>query len=255
MPQQIFDAHLHIIDPGYPLIENNGFLPAEFTARDYQQRLGGLPVSGGAVVSGSFQGFDQDYLIAALQELGPNYVGVTQIPLSTSEEDILRLDQAGVRAVRFNLFRGGSESLEAMDSLARKVYEVAGWHTELYVDSRDLADLHPKLKGLPELSIDHLGMHEEGLPHLLRLVEDGAYVKATGFGRITMDPIRVVQEIVATNPRALMVGTDLPSTRARRPFEAEDFLRVSQAIDPQLVPEIFWGNAASLYLKRPRTEG
>ena len=35
---------------------------------------------GGAVVSGSFQGFDQSYLLDALDQLGPSFVGVTQLP-------------------------------------------------------------------------------------------------------------------------------------------------------------------------------
>ncbi len=33
---------------------------------------------GGAIVSGSFQGFDQRYLIASLQALGKGFVGVAQ---------------------------------------------------------------------------------------------------------------------------------------------------------------------------------
>jgi hypothetical protein len=73
--QRAFDAHLHIIDPSHPLIENNGYLPDPFTVTDYRARLQSLPdvgveIAGGAVVSGSFQGFDQGYLIGALRELG-----------------------------------------------------------------------------------------------------------------------------------------------------------------------------------------
>ena len=28
---QLFDTHLHIIDKRYPLVQNNGYLPEEFT--------------------------------------------------------------------------------------------------------------------------------------------------------------------------------------------------------------------------------
>src|SRR5699024_9056315 len=34
----VFDAHFHIVDPAYPLIPNNGFLPDAFTADDYVAR-------------------------------------------------------------------------------------------------------------------------------------------------------------------------------------------------------------------------
>ncbi|HHX46623.1 MAG TPA: 2-pyrone-4,6-dicarboxylate hydrolase, partial [Brevibacterium sp.] len=109
--QHAFDAHLHIIDPNHPLIENNGYLPDPFTVADYRARLQSLPdvgveVAGGAVVSGSFQGFDQGYLIEALRQLGDNYVGVTQLPDETTDDQIRRLDEAGIKALRFNIARG-----------------------------------------------------------------------------------------------------------------------------------------------------
>ncbi len=76
----IFDTHLHIIGPRFPLIENQGFLPEPFTCKDYLDKVQELNVIGGAIVSGSFQGFDQNYLIDSLQKLGENFVGVTQLP-------------------------------------------------------------------------------------------------------------------------------------------------------------------------------
>ena len=184
MTQPVFDAHLHIIDPAHPLVANNGYLPDPFTVTDYQNRTTGLNIQGGAVVSGSFQAFDQGYLIDALHALGPTYVGVTQIPADTSDARILALHEAGVRAIRFNVVRGGSASPDDLDRLARRVHDLAGWHTELYVDARSLDGLEDRIAALPAASIDHLGMHEDGLPTLLRLVERGVKVKATGFGRI-----------------------------------------------------------------------
>lgn len=52
-------------------------MPDPFTVQDYQERIEGLGIAGGAVVSGSFQAFDQGYLISALKVIGPSYVGVT----------------------------------------------------------------------------------------------------------------------------------------------------------------------------------
>ena len=68
--------------------------------------------------------------------------------------------------------------------------------------------------------IDHLGM--ANLPAVLRLVERGAYVKASGFGRIELDVPQTLRAIAAVNPAALLFGTDLPGTRARRPFADAD---------------------------------
>lgn len=253
--QPVFDAHLHIIDPAHPLVPNDGYLPEPFTVADYREQTAGIGIAGGAVVSGSFQGFDQGYLIEALEALGPSFAGVAQIPADTSDERILALDRAGVRAVRFNVRRGGSAGLDDLDRLARRVHELAGWHAELYIDARSLPDLADRIAALPAVSVDHLGLHEDGLPHLLRLVERGVKVKATGFGRLELDPAHAIRAITAVDPGALMVGTDLPSTRARRPFASADFELIRDVVGPEQAAAVFWGNAADFYLRRPRGSG
>jgi predicted TIM-barrel fold metal-dependent hydrolase len=244
---RVFDAHLHIIDPSYPLIENEGYLPPAFTVEQYRERTAGLGIAGGAIVSGSFQGFDQSCLINTLSRLGPNFVGVTQLPESASDEEILTLDEAGVRAIRFNIRRGGSPAADGLDRLARRVHEIAGWHAELYIDARTLPEMEGTLAALPAVSIDHLGLHEDGLPHLLRLVERGLKVKASGFGRAELDPAEAIAAILSIDPTALMFGTDLPSTRARREFSVADLDLVRQVVPAELLDDVLWSNAAGFY--------
>lgn len=133
--------------------------------------------------------------------------------------------------------------------MARRVYDLAGWHTELYIDARTIdEELSRTIASLPAVSIDHLGMHAEGLSNLLRLVERGVKVKATGFGRVNLDPTAVMRAIVDVDPSALMVGTDLPSTRAQRPFENSDFDTIREALEPAQIAAVFWDNAADFYL-------
>lgn len=244
---RMFDSHFHIIDPRFPLVANNGFLPAAFTADDYLQRTRALPLAGGAVVSGSFQAFDQGYLLAALEQLGPAYVGVTQLPTTVTDEAILRLNRAGVRGVRFNLRRGGSERVGKLEAFAHRVYEVAGWHVELYVDARDLAGLREILLALPAVSVDHLGLSEVGFGGLLELVERGVRVKATGFGRVDFDVGPALEDLHAANPASLMFGTDLPSTRAPRPFVVEDIWLICEALGERAAQRVFHDNAVSFY--------
>ena len=241
-----FDAHFHVIDSRFPLYENDGFLPAEFTVAQYRARTAALGVVGGAVVSGSFQRFDQDYLLDALARLGPGFVGVTQIPHDLPDAHVVDLGQRGVRGVRFNLRRGGSAGLEHLDRLAHRIHDLAGMHTELYVDARDLPGLADILTALPSVSIDHLGLHADGLPHLLALVERGVRVKATGFGRVHLDVAATIRAVLQVDPAALMVGTDLPSTRARRPFADADLDLVADAAGEHL-NAVLHGNAAAFY--------
>ncbi|MEZ5582027.1 MAG: amidohydrolase family protein [Candidatus Competibacteraceae bacterium] len=244
---KLFDSHLHIIDQRFPLVPNNGYLPEEFICQQYRIRTEPLNIVGGAVVSGSFQAFDQTYLRAALAELGPTFVGVTQLPVSTSDQEILELAQIGVRGLRFNLKRGGSESVGQLDCFARRVHELVGWHIELYVDSRDLAELLEVLRKLPAVCIDHLGLSKQGLNTLLTLVEHGVYVKATGFGRIDFSPEPAIRAIVSVNPDALLFGTDLPSTRAPRPFQDQDITRIRDTLSSATAEKVLYHNAMTFY--------
>lgn len=245
---KIFDAHFHIIDYQYPLIPNEGFVPDEFTCDDYKKKAQNLGIVGGAIVSGSYQEFDQTYLKAAMKNLGASFVGVTQLPASATNQQILELHKEGVRALRFNIHRLGIKELSDIETLAHRVYDLVGWHIELYVDSKQLADLYSLISDLPAVAIDHLGLSRRGFPALLKLVEQGTYVKATGFGRVNFDISFALQELIQSNPDAILFGTDLPSTRSPRPFEEHDIDLVIQAAGSQeIIEKILYRNAISLY--------
>lgn len=246
---RIFDAHFHIIDFNFPIIENQGYLPPSYVVKDYQNETANLQVLGGAIVSGSFQGFDQQYLLKALKQMGPTFCGVTQLPFTVPDEEILKLNENGVKALRFNIKRGGSEDLSKLDYFARRVHELVGWHSELYIDAKELPEISSLLEKLPAVSIDHLGLSEEGLPNLLKLVDKGVHVKATGFGRVDLNVKHALKSIYEINPDALMFGTDLPSTRAKRPFQYSDIELIQQLFDEQGTDKILYSNSVKWYFK------
>ncbi|WP_456269363.1 amidohydrolase family protein [Kushneria sp. AK178] len=249
-PHGCFDAHLHIIDPRFTLIASQGHRPDPFTVEDYQRATRGLDIRGGAIVPGSFQGTDQDHLLAALDTLGGDFVGVTQLPDDISDERLLELDEAGVRAIRFNLARGLDTDIDAMARQAQRVFDVAGWHCELYADASDLAPYLALLRTLPAIVIDHLGLSQDGLPTLLALVEAGARVKASGFGRVSLDVPATLAAIADINPHALLFGTDLPGTRAPRPFREGDIELLHNTLGDAHAMLALHDNAVALY--RPR---
>ena len=249
LPHKLFDSHLHIIESGFPLIANAGFTPNFFSVQQYLEKMRPYNLLGGAVVSGSFQAFDQSYLIAALKKLGPSFVGVTQLPASVTDNEIMALNKAGVRGLRFNLRRGGSAQLSELDYLARRVYDIAAWHCELYADAADLLPLYSLLCNLPSVSIDHLGLSKAGLPTLLMLAEQGVRIKATGFGRVDFDINRVaaLRDLHSANPAALMFGSDLPSARAPRPFLQSDITRLIDSVGEAQADAVLHANAAQFY--------
>lgn len=243
----LFDSHMHIIDKRFPLTPNNGYLPPEFSCRDYLDRLALYNLCGGVIVSGSFQSFDQSYLTDALKILGKSFVGVTQLPSSVPDEEILRLDALGVRAIRFNLKRGGSELISHLSNMAHRVYDIANWHVELYIDSKELPDLYSVLNDLPAVSIDHLGLCRSGFSSLLRLAEKGVQVKACGFSRVDFPVATALKELYLANPKSLMFGSDLPSTRAPSPYSDTDFLLVEQVLGEKAAKEVLSENAIEFY--------
>jgi len=245
--RRLFDSHCHIIDHRFPIVANQGYTPPNFPLEDYLARAKPLGVVAGAVVSGSFQANDQTYLMDLLPKLGPAWVGVTQIPNDYPDAEIAKLGKLGVRAVRFNVFRGRIDSVDDIVALATRVHSVAGWHSEMYVDAASLAPHVDKLSKLPQLCIDHLGMTEAGVPVLLDLVAAGCKVKATGFGRVKLDVPKALEAIARKNPNALVFGTDIPSTRAPRPFEAADIDLVERVLGRELAQKAFWDNPLALY--------
>jgi len=219
---KIFDSHFHIINKHFPLVVNQGFLPDEFTCAAYLERTRHFELAGGAIVSGSFQAFDQNYLEAALKELG-------------------------VRGVRFNLKRGGSAGLDNLERFAKRIHELAGWHVELYVDAGELASLYPRLISLPKVSIAHLGLSAAGFSTLLKLAERGIYIKATGFSRVDFAVPLALKKLYAANPETLIFGTDLPSTRAPVPYSEKDLLLVVDTLGEKNARKVFFDNAIPLY--------
>ena len=253
--QKLFDAHFHIIDPAYTLAGNNGFTPDWYTVQDYRAELApmDLELVGGAVVSGSFQAWDQSYFEGALGKLGKGFVGVTQLDPATSDAELSRLDALGIKAIRFNLYRGLSATPAEIESLERRVWDACGWKCELYLDAAKIDDeLDALIRRLPAVSIDHLGMSRLDDDALMRgYVAAGVPVRVTGFGRVEHTREQVAELVAALyqeNPRALLFGTDLPATRARYRFSMDDVALVKAALGDEAAQDVLWKNGMRWYL-------
>jgi predicted TIM-barrel fold metal-dependent hydrolase len=248
--RRLFDSHCHIIDHRFPIVANQGYTPPNFPLEAYLAQVKPLGVVAGAVLSGSFQANDQTYLMDILPRLGVGWVGVTQIQNDYPDAEIAKLGALGVRAVRFNVFRGRASIIDGVDdivALATRCHSVAGWHSEIYADAAAFKPHVEKLSKLPQLCIDHLGMTEAGVPMLLDLVAAGCKVKATGFGRVKLDVPKALERIALKNPNSLVFGTDIPSTRAERPFMPSDIDLMEKVLGPDLAKKAFWDNPLALY--------
>lgn len=137
--------------------------------------------------------------------------------------------------------------MDHLEYLSTKLHHEFRWHTELYIDSRDIKALSPTLRRLPAFSIDHLGLNKAGLNELYKCLELGARIKATGFGRLDFDPVPVMKKIIEINPEALLFGTDLPSTRVKVPFLVTDMDLIVENFSEAEQKRIFYKNAINWY--------
>ena len=247
-----FDAHFHIIDNKYPLIANNGYIPNAFTTNDYKKSLSNFPLElcGGAIVSGSFQGYNTDYIVEALNILGKQYVGVINLPLDISDQAILYLHKKQIRTARFNLYRGNNTSTKNIISIAKRIYDLTKWHIELYADLTSIKDLYDTLTSLPKVTIDHLGLFRDNNTDLLfKLAEKGVYIKATRFSKLNYKLIpSIMRKIYNVNSNSLIFGTDLPGTRASRQFNQSDLTLLINNFNEKELNNIMYANGKNLYL-------
>ena len=73
---QMFDSHFHIIDKRFPLIINNGYLPEEFTCKDYLEKNIGLPTTWWGNCIWLFSGFRSKLFDLCNQGTGYFFWGV-----------------------------------------------------------------------------------------------------------------------------------------------------------------------------------
>ena len=62
-----------------------------------------------------------------------------------------------------------------------------------------------------------------------------------------LDVSKTLEAIGRRSPNALVFGTDIPSTRAKRPFEVADIDLVERVLGPALAKRAFWDNPLELY--------
>ena len=72
-------------------------------------------------------------------------------------------------------------------------------------------------------------------------------VKATGFGRVDFDVRAALRDLYAANPKSLMFGTDLPSTRAPRPYQDDDYTLVLETLGEEKASNVCYKNAVEFY--------
>jgi predicted TIM-barrel fold metal-dependent hydrolase len=267
-PPGACDAHCHVFGPAdrFPFSPARSYTPPDAGIDDFerlQQRLG---LSRAVLVQASCHGTDNAALADALRRGGGRYAGVAMIDDATSDAEIDRLHEVGVRGTRVNFVAhlGGAPDLAAFE---RTVARVAprGWHVVLHFDAADLPAYAELLDRLPcPYVIDHMarvdaaaGLDQQPFQALLRLLDDErCWVKVSGAERLTAagpppydDVVPFARALIDAAPDRILWGTDWPHPNVRHMPDDGDLvdLLADFAPDRAIRDRILVDNPARLY--------
>ncbi len=155
----------------------------------------------------------------------------------TSFDALNALHAGGIRGIRLHLLIGKLHTWDDVPAMAAQVQHL-GWHIELQMDGRDLAEREALLAALPgQVVIDHIGKFREPVAPdhpsfraLLRLVERGnCWVKISGAYETSKsgppdyaDVAPLAHTLVAAAPERMVWASNWPhpSAHGARPDDA-----------------------------------
>jgi D-galactarolactone isomerase len=184
-PPGTTDTHMHVFEARFPLAPTATMKPPEAPVADYLKVCERLGIERAVVVQPSGYATDNSCTLEAMAAMGGRARGIAVVNESVSDAELRRLDQAGIRGLRFHMLPGGVIPWESLLPLSKRIAPL-GWHAQVQLDGRLLPERQTLLRSLPcTLVIDHVGKFLEPVPPdhaafrvLLGLVEAGrTYVK------------------------------------------------------------------------------
>ena len=131
-PPNACDCHMHIYDSRFPVAPTAKLRPGDATVDDYrllQKRLG---TTRNVVVTPSTYGTDNSCTLDAMAKLGASARGVAVVDTSVTDAELKRLNDLGVRGIRFNLVQSGATTIDMLEPLSKRVNDL-GWHVQIHM--------------------------------------------------------------------------------------------------------------------------
>lgn len=148
LPANACDCHMHIYDDRFPWAPGAKLVHAPATVAMYRQLQQRLGTTRNVVVTPSAYGTDNRCTLDALSQLGATARGVAVVDASVSDDELARLDKAGVKGLRFNLALGSVTTVEMIAPLAYRVAKY-GWHLQVNMPNDVLLANREMLSRLP----------------------------------------------------------------------------------------------------------
>src|SRR6516164_9525060 len=156
-PANACDCHMHIYDAKYPVAPTATLKPADALVSDYkllQKRIG---TSRNVVVTPSTYGTDNRITLDAMAQIGATARGVAVVDTSVTDPELKRMNDLGVRGIRFNLVQAGATTVDMIEPLSRRVNDL-GWHIQIHMKGEQIAGIEDVLLRVASpIVFDHLG--------------------------------------------------------------------------------------------------
>jgi predicted TIM-barrel fold metal-dependent hydrolase len=187
-PANACDCHMHIYDAKYPIAPSATLKPPDALVADYkllQQRIG---TTRNVIVTPSTYGTDNRVTLDAMAQIGPAARGVAVVDTSVADAELKRMNDLGIRGVRFNLVQAGATTIEMIEPLSKRVNDL-GWHIQIHMKGEQIAGIEDLLLRVPSpIVFDHLGrlaqpnaLDNPGFRTISKLIDKGkTWVKLSG---------------------------------------------------------------------------
>ena len=230
VPRGSVDAHCHVFGPAahFPFSSQSKYTPCDASKEQLFELRDFLGFERSVIVQATCHGNNNDALEDALLNSNDKARGIASVGVEVNHDTLRRLDQAGVRGVRFNFVKRLVDTTpkETFKMISNMIAEY-GWHIVVYVESQDLEELVPFLKALPTTIVfDHMarpdvtkGTDSKEFNLLMKLMENEKFwCKTTCPERLTKigpeynysDVLPFMQKLVTTFPDRVLWGTDWP---------------------------------------------
>jgi len=228
-PKGAVDAHCHVFGPEaeFPYAPERKYTPCDagkdqlFALRDH------LGFERNVIVQASCHGKNNDALVDALHTAGDLARGVAVVGQDITEDELKTLDEAGVRAVRFNFVKRLVDDTpwEVFLGIYEKIKPL-GWHVVVYFEAPDLEGLIPLLEQFDTtIVVDHMGrpnvtegVDGAGFQRFIQLMDEhpNIWTKVSCPERLTVqgpdydDVVPFARTLVERFPDRVLWGTDWP---------------------------------------------
>ena len=236
-PPNACDCHMHIYDSRFPVAPNAKLRPADATTDDYrlfQKRIG---TKRNVVVTPSTYGTDNSCTLDAMAKLGPAARGVAVVDTSVTDAELKRLDELGIRGIRFNLVQSGATTIDMIEPLSKRVDDL-GWHIQIHMLGDQIVQIEDLLQRLPSpIVFDHMaripqpaGVDHPAFAFVRKLLDSGrTWVKLSGAYMETKtgapaysDVASVAQAYVKTSPERMVWASDWPHPTEKADAKPDD---------------------------------